>query len=320
MSSPADNGVSVVINTLNRRDLLEQVLDALHHQLFRSFEVVVVNGPSTDGTDRMLRSRRDAFRLVSCDVANLGVSRNLGLRHAACPIVAFIDDDAVPDPVWLERLVAAFADSDVGAAGGPVFDVPLGRIEWKICTCTRLGANRADSPPPIEQYTGKGADPFAYLAGCNMAFRRSVLRRIGGFNPAFAYGYDDVDVCMRVIDLGHRVAYDEAALVTHYRASSSVRDDRQVIVDPYPIAHARTVFALQAAPSLPRSGVEAEMRAWMAEWSRALEAGDDGVPPGFFDRFEAAIVDAVAVADRARLQVDIGARPSVAYVPFAFGA
>lgn len=317
-SPAADSGVSVVINTLNRCELLEQVLDALHDQRFRDFEVIVVNGPSTDGTEAMLRERGDAFRLVPCDVASLGVSRNLGIRHAACPIVAFTDDDAIPDPTWLERLVPLFDDAMVGAAGGPVFDVPLGRVEWKICTCTRLGANRTDSPPPIDQYLGVGADPFVYLAGCNMAFRRSVLREIGGFNPLFAYGYDDVEVCMRVVDLGYTIAYDEGALVTHHRASSAVRDERQEIQDPYPIAHARTVFALQSQrSSTADTGVEAEMRAWMADWRSALAASDREAPTDFFERFEAGILDAIASGPGRRQHVEVGGSPMGEYRRFA---
>ena len=131
------------------------------------------------------------------------------------------------------------------AVGGHVFDVPLGRIEWRICTCTRSGEVSTDAPPPADRYLGKGADPFLYLAGCNMSFRRSVLVAIGGFNELFAYGYDDVEVCRRIVDSGQKMALLVDAIVYHDRASNSTRDSGQVIRDIYPVLFASIVFALQ---------------------------------------------------------------------------
>ncbi len=123
-------------------------------------------------------------RVGTCSEAHVTVSRNIGVQMAAGDILAFIDDDAEPEPDWLEQLAGAFEDPTVAAAGGPVFDVPLGRIEWAICTCTRDGSVDTHSEPPAERYLGRGSDPFLYLAGCNMSFRRSALQRVGAFNPA----------------------------------------------------------------------------------------------------------------------------------------
>src|SRR5690606_20845029 len=85
-------------------------------------EVVVVNGPSTDGTDDVLAAHRGQVKVVSCPERNLSLSRNLGIAAAAGELVAFIDDDAYPDPAWLDDLVGLFDDDEVAAAGGPVLD------------------------------------------------------------------------------------------------------------------------------------------------------------------------------------------------------
>src|SRR6185436_13845131 len=82
--------VSVVICTLNRADSLRETLRCLRHQRYASFEVIVVNGPSTDHTDTVLAEFAGVIRAEMCPVPNLSVSRNIGIRAAAGDIVAFI--------------------------------------------------------------------------------------------------------------------------------------------------------------------------------------------------------------------------------------
>ena len=87
---------SVVICTYNRADSLEKTLRGLLFQDHDDFEVIVVNGPSTDHTERMLSGWVDKVRRVKCPVPNLSVSRNLGASASVGDVVAFIDDDAIP--------------------------------------------------------------------------------------------------------------------------------------------------------------------------------------------------------------------------------
>jgi GT2 family glycosyltransferase len=67
---------------------------------------------------------------------------------------------------------------------------------------------------------------------------------IGGFNELFAYGYDDVEVCRRIVDSGQKMALLVDASVYHDRASNSTRDSGQVIRDIYTVLFASIVFAL----------------------------------------------------------------------------
>ncbi|MBI4884969.1 MAG: glycosyltransferase [Actinobacteria bacterium] len=259
--------ITVVVPTLNRRDRLEETLDALRRQTYPLFEVVVVNGPSTDGTAEMVKGFASRARVLTCPEASATVSRNIGVQNGAGDIIALIDDDAIPRPDWLEQLAAPFGDERVGAVGGPVFDVPLDRVEWKVCTSTRLGVVDTDSPGPIGRYQGVGSDPFAYFAGCNMALRRSVVHEVGGFNAAMPYVYDDAEFCCRLHDAGYRVEYVESALVRHYRAVSAMRDGQQIITDPYTLALGRIVFAshCQSSPD-KREEVFRLAGQWEQEW------------------------------------------------------
>ena len=167
---------------------------------------------------------------------------------------------------WLETLVPAFDDPLVGAAGGPVFDVPLGRVEWKLCTCTRLGAPITDNPGPISRYLGPGADPVAYLAGCNMMFRRAALQQVDGFNPLLTGAYDDVDICCRLNDAGWGIDYLPDALVRHDRAPNVTRDGQQMIRVPYRILASRAIFALQSRTAPDETAVVTMLDECRREW------------------------------------------------------
>src|SRR5919204_2715745 len=93
--------VSVIVNTYNRAASLHQTLQALPRQNYSNFEVIVVNGPSTDNTKDVLSAHGSDIRVGACIQRNLSISRNVGIEMARGDFVAFIDDDAVPDENWL---------------------------------------------------------------------------------------------------------------------------------------------------------------------------------------------------------------------------
>lgn len=282
----------MVVCTYNRRQSVERTLLALREQTYRPYEVIVVNGPSTDGTGEALKRYEESARIFDCPVAASGQARNVGVSHAASEIIAFVDDDAIPRPDWLANMVRPFRDKRVSSVGGPTFDVPLNCFDWKICTSTRLGVVDVDSPGPIGRYQGIGVDRFPYLAGCNVAHRRSALQEVGGFNTSLPYVYDDVDVSCHLNDAGFRFEYIERLQVSHYRESNATRDGAQVVVDPYALALGRIVFAAHC--QLTSEGVEQVMQLalhWEAEWlDRAathLDSGD--LSPDQYERFVARV-------------------------------
>jgi glycosyltransferase involved in cell wall biosynthesis len=308
--------ISVVVCTLNRCASLKRALEGLAEQTFRQFEVIVVNGPSSDSTAELLSGY--PVRVGTCSEAHVSRSRNVGVRMAVGDVIAFLDDDAVPEPDWLEQLAGAYEDPTVAAAGGPVFDVPLGQIKWAICTCTREGGVNINSEPPAERYLGRGADPFLYLTGCNMTLRRSALRRAGGFNPELPYCYDDAEICMRVVDAGARIAWVEAALVRHDQAANrvrdAVRDGEQVITDPYLLMCSVAVFIEQASPT---SAPEV-LANWLAIWkSEPAERVPEERRAWFRERVEQGIADGVRAGRRRRKRVRLGRRGRGDFKPYA---
>lgn len=232
---------SVVISTLNRRQPLERALNGLARLHYDNFEVVVVNGPSTDGTDELLNRCSDRIKLATCPIPNLSASRNFGIAQAAGEIVAFMDDDAVPEPEWLAQIVHGF-DATVAATGGKVYDHAGPQLQYEFAVADRLGnATWTLAHPSPNQCFPKSFE-YPYLQGTNIAFRRDVLVGIGGFDEAYAYYLDEVDVCLRIADAGYLIRQLDEAFVRHMYAPSHVRSQK-VATNRFPILKSKFYFA-----------------------------------------------------------------------------
>lgn len=221
--------VSVVINTYNRAAQLRDALASLSRQTHDALEVVVVDGPSTDGTDTLLANWSGDLKVETCPVANLSVSRNIGLRAASGEVVAFLDDDAVAHRQWIEALALAYNDPAVQGAGGFTIDHTGFGFQSRYTLCDRLanavGTSVVDPGPRLGT---PGAFLYPSLLGTNCSFRRDALLRIGGFDEAFAYMYEETDVCLRIQDAGGRIVTVPEALVFHRYAPSHLRTPDRV--------------------------------------------------------------------------------------------
>jgi GT2 family glycosyltransferase len=236
--------LSVVINTYNRGPSLRQTLCALRYQTCQRFEAVVVNGPSTDNTAAVLREVAGTIRVANCPEVHLSKSRNLGIGLTSGEVVAFLDDDAIPEPSWAAELLAAYNSCSVGGAGGIVYDHTGFRLQYRYATCDRLGTPNFEAAPPFDAFNKRNADPFVYLQGTNASFRRQCLAQVGGFDEEIEYYLDEVEVCMRVLDLGFKIRPLATAAVHHKYLASHLRSPKKVVLNPYPLVKNRCYFAL----------------------------------------------------------------------------
>ncbi|HWX75025.1 MAG TPA: glycosyltransferase family 2 protein, partial [Solirubrobacteraceae bacterium] len=125
-------------------------------------------------------------------------------------IVAYLDDDAVPDPDWLMHLAATFSSGPYAAAGGPNV-LPPG--SGRVAQCV---ANAPGGPTHV-LLSDHDAE---HVPGCNLAIRASALREIGGFDSQFRAAGDDVDVCWRLLEGGRRIGFSPGAVVAHHRRAT----------------------------------------------------------------------------------------------------
>lgn len=200
--------ISVVVCSFNGSSTIGETLDHLGQLDYPDYEVIVVNDGSTDATGRI--ADRPGLRLIETENCGLSNARNSGLRAARGEIVAYIDDDAYPDPHWLSYLALSFGSRDFAAVGGPNI-APPEDPDLAECVANAPGA-------PIHVLVD---DEIAeHIPGCNMAFRRDALEKIGGFDARFRVAGDDVDACWRIEETGGTIGFSHAAVVWHHRRPS----------------------------------------------------------------------------------------------------
>lgn len=223
----AEHTFSVVVNTTDRAASLRVLLQALEQQAYPHFEVIVVVGPTHDNTLDVLAHYGDRVSVRRCPVANLSVSRNIGLLAAKGDIVAYIDDDAVPARNWLLQLNRLFADPGVTATGGIVYLVHPDHavIQHRLGIISALAEQYDVRKGLLDQLPPEGSGRFwtMRMMGANMAYRRQALLDIGGFDEFYEWVYDDGDLALRLAAAGHFIQPGAEACVYHAPASSRNR-------------------------------------------------------------------------------------------------
>jgi glycosyltransferase involved in cell wall biosynthesis/GT2 family glycosyltransferase len=239
--------VSVVISTLNRADSLRRTLLSLRQLDYPELEVVVVVGPSTDDTNAVVAEFGDEIKVGRSDEPNLSASRNIGIRISSGELVAFIDDDSVPDPWWLNDIVPAFRDSEVAAAGGPVYDFDGASLFSRYSLVDIHGDTMIwrDGPNPSRALAAPFSNLVLYPIGTNAVFRRSALVALGGYDEELGHYFDDADIGRRVVDSGWVVEACERGFVYHFRLPSATRTEQRVTRDLYPYLRSRAYFGLR---------------------------------------------------------------------------
>lgn len=226
--------VSIVIPVYNRLEYTMRCLAALAANTpYELYEVIIVDNASSDGTREFLRTLEGDVKVIS-NPANLGFAKacNQGAREAAGEYLLFLNNDTVPQPGWLEALLAvAERDRRIGVVGAKLL-FPDGTIQHAGV------AIRVDSPyplSPVHLYYQSAADTLQAnleqemdaVTGACMLIRGEVFRTVGGFDEGYLNGYEDVDLCLRVREKGYRVLYTPKSVLYHDESASPGRHDRE---------------------------------------------------------------------------------------------
>lgn len=198
--------ISVVVCTRNGSATLRGCLQALTEQTLTPHEVLIIDDGSTDTVPEIAREF-PAFQYHYQQHAGLSVARNRGCHLATGDIIAYTDDDCLPDREWLLHLSLAYDDPCWVAAGGPNLPPPPRNLT-EACVAAAPGA------PAVVLLNATEAE---HLPGCNLSIRKDALEAIGGFRDEFMTAGDDVDVCWRLQETGARLRFVPAAVVWHHR-------------------------------------------------------------------------------------------------------
>jgi GT2 family glycosyltransferase len=200
--------ISVVVCTFNGAATIRDTLDHLLALDYPDYEVIVVNDGSTDNTGEIISD----YKVIPITTENRGLSnaRNTGWQAATGQIVAYIDDDAYPDPDWLKFMAHTYLTTDYAAVGG-FSPAPPG--DGPIADCVANAPGR-----PVHVLLDN--TDAEHIPGCNMSFKRDVLEAIGGFDPRYRTAGDDVDICWRVLEQGWKIGFHPGVLNWHHCRNS----------------------------------------------------------------------------------------------------
>lgn len=260
--------VSVIVVSNGRPEALMICLTAVSQLRYPAFEIIVVADRA--GLAAVQNAQLGgAVKPVPFDDPNISTARNLGIAAAAGDVVAFIDDDAVPEPSWLTHLVAPFSQTDVAASGGFVRGRNGISHQW---TAQSIGEDGICKVLNVDPDLPTVLMPVPGIAiktqGTNMAFRRSVLADIGGFDPNFHYFHDETDLNMRLALAGYRTAIVPLAEVHHGFHANASRSAARVPSDLFEIGASWAVYLRKHCPVEQRTNVWLEVQ--MDQRRRAL--------------------------------------------------
>ncbi|MGA8664458.1 MAG: glycosyltransferase [Thermoplasmata archaeon] len=203
-SAPTPSLISVVITVRNEELHLAQLLDSLVGQE-PPVEIVLVEAASRDRTLEIAREYERRYpkllRVIERS-GSRGVGRNTGVAAAHGEYVAFIDGDCFADSQWIRTLRGALAGSPVVAGR----TVTVGRPNFGHLERVELFVSGYDVTYP----------------SCNLAYRRDLFLRLGGFDPRFVTA-EDIDLNLRAVEAGVDIRYEPNAVVYHHIRTTFIR-------------------------------------------------------------------------------------------------
>ena len=222
-----DAVLGVIVINWNRRELLRACLDSLARQTHGSYEVVVVDNSSTDGSAALVEEIAKSFpvplRLIA-NTANLGfcAANNQAILATKTELVALLNNDAEAEPGWLEALERAVRmGEDVGMAACKVL---VWEDPTRIDKCGHLiypdGQNRGRGSGQVDRGQFDHMEEVLWPDGCAAMYRRAMLEDVGGFDEDFFAYADDAELGLRARWAGWRCWYTPDAVVRHHRGAT----------------------------------------------------------------------------------------------------
>lgn len=211
-----NTSISIIIPTFKRSQSLLRLVESLKNEVDSSVEIIVVEQGINNINDIKDYAKKNklALRDFFQKKPSMTKARNLGIRYAMGEYVLFLDDDVVAQKKLIHNHLKNYKDQRIGAVGGRVLTLnqPLEKEKGDVGRISFLGnfSNGFSSKIPQEIVT---------LIGCNMSFRKSVLKGIGGFDEGFDGNSlrEESDISLRLKRAGYKIVFEPEAVVEHLR-------------------------------------------------------------------------------------------------------
>jgi GT2 family glycosyltransferase/tetratricopeptide (TPR) repeat protein len=219
---------TIIIPVWNKVELTKQCLGHLVDVTKEiSYEVVIVDNHSIDGTDEFLASLGGDVQIIR-NPTNLGFAKacNQGARVARGKHLVFLNNDTIPKPGWLEPLIQEVDSHDNVAVVGSKLLYPDNTIQHAGVVLSRfyrtpyhlfLGVH--ESLPAVNERR-----EFQAVTAACMLVRKEIFDEIGGFDEGFVNGFEDIDLCLKIRQLGKKVIYQPNSCVYHLEKQTPGRE------------------------------------------------------------------------------------------------
>jgi GT2 family glycosyltransferase/spore maturation protein CgeB len=238
--------VSIIILNRNGAAHLRRLLPALHRTTYTSFEIVLVDNASDDGSPDIAAAGTGPITVIRNEEnVPFADANNQAVEAATGDLLLFLNNDIEPlGPGWLGRLVDTLEQLDAAAVGARLVyprrpnDDTAGDKAFADLTLQHGGiAFVPGDGVPTGRNLGTGTDPrsaearrveeVAGVTAACMLIRRTDFVAVGGFTTGYVYGTEDVDLCMKLQAAGRRIVYDGGAVLWHHEYGTQNAQGRE---------------------------------------------------------------------------------------------
>lgn len=199
--------ISVIIPVRNEVEKIEQCLEAVFNQTMKPFEVIVVDGHSTDKT--VENARKFPVKVIYEGYGTRAGACRVGVENAEGDFIAFTDADCIPETDWLENLVKEF-DAGIVGVGGGIKNIGEGLWEKSINLISGTFLGSANS---IQGRFFKDKRYVNSISGCNSMYHKEDILKIGGFDVRLSTA-EDTELNRKLLRIG-KLLYTPDAVILH---------------------------------------------------------------------------------------------------------
>ena len=241
--------VSIIIVNRNGEEHLKRLLDVIDDTIHLDYEIIIVDNHSTDNSLKVIDGyKKLPITLIKNDKnETFSFANNQGVDIAKGDYLLFLNNDTKPLDGWLNHLMCTVLSSeDIGAVGS--------KLIYPDCSTSELNGDKSytiqhsgiifeegdgyvkpfnrDNAVNYENLTNKTEDEeiIAVTAAC-LLIKKSVYLEVGGFDNSYIYGYEDVDLCLKLHRAGYKNIYNPRSMLYHYEFGTQEKNDKKEVRD-----------------------------------------------------------------------------------------
>jgi GT2 family glycosyltransferase/spore maturation protein CgeB len=236
--------VSIVVTTRNGIEHLKRLFMNFDQLAgYKHYEIIVVDNMSDDGTTELLKNVKNKLNLrfiQNSENKSFSESNNIGAKEAKGSYIMFLNNDISPTMNWLGHMMSTvLKDKNIGAVGAKLiyphkpgfensYKIQHGGIGFMLEDNFIRPVNVGNGKGFLESNIKREEEKAGVTAAC-LLIEKVKFHKVGGFDEAYWYGYEDVDFCLKLNDSGYKNVINNAAVLFHHEFGTQSKTDTDTI-------------------------------------------------------------------------------------------